>query len=86
MDTISCFFSTPTWVLSLHGLCRANRAPSLQVDIHSEQLLCIGESHGWGPSNLTDDQVRSLCPQSLECKHASLNAPACIWAHAYEDG
>lgn len=62
-------FQYTPWAPSLHGLCHTNGAPFLQVTIHSEQLLCIGESHGWGPSSLTDDQVRS--PQSLECASMS---------------
>ncbi|CAL5222525.1 g4900 [Coccomyxa viridis] len=31
-----------------------------EVNTHSEQLICVGESHGWGPSNLTDEQLATV--------------------------
>lgn len=32
----------------------------LQVRIVGEQLVSVGGSHGWGPANLTDEQVQLI--------------------------
>lgn len=34
---------------------------SVQVRTVGEQLVNVGGSHGWGPSNLSDEQVWQFC-------------------------
>ena len=51
----------------------------MQVNTHSEQLICVGESHGWGPSNLTDEQVQTVYSIAFASMPENLAAAQCAY-------